>query len=180
MPRGLVRVRDHAGARVIPVETADVPDPELMLAVRRLADEVLNPVLRFEPLSPARRAALLEAYDACFDGLPRGAWASVLTQEIQAARRAILGAQEAAASRDEPLPVTSTASFTKTTDGYGAYPGLPAKFAINVRRQLLWTDGMRATMALVGELDGETRILSTEVGTFGDVPGPPQNATPQT
>jgi hypothetical protein len=163
----------------VPVDDADVPDGELMLAARRLADELLRPVLRFEPIHSQKRAALLEVYQSCFGSRPSLAWAGVLTQEIQTARRTILSVSDAKASEQDPPPATTSITFEKTSRGHARHPDRPAKFPVNVRQQLLWTDGVRATVGLVGELDGVTEVLTSIAGTFGPVPPLPAAATAQ-
>lgn len=178
LPKGLVSVLDATGAHVVPVETGDAPDLSVIVAARRLVAEVADPISRGESLHPKRRKALLQAYRTCFGGTPEGAWAAILTQEIQGARRALLATKEAAARQNQKQPDRTSIAFAKSTEGRARYPHLPPKFVRDVRQVLRWTDGVRATFDLVGDLDGETRVLGSISGAFDDAPLLPSSATP--
>ena len=178
LPRGLIAVLDEAGAHVIPGEVGDLPDSHARVAARRLADEVLQPIFRGEPLHPRKRAALLRAYDDCFGGSYEKAWAAVLTQEIQEAKRRLLAAHEVTARRNESPPAETNLAFTKTAKAHQAYPDLPRKFATNVRKRLVARNGVTATVELTGEIAGETQVPGYLTGTFADVPVLDSSATP--
>lgn len=177
MPRGLAPVVDATGAHVIPVEVGDSPDADLLVATHRLLREVLEPTLRYEPVSPTRRAAILGAYSACFGSDTGSAWASVLTDEIREGKRRLLAARDVAGRAAVTQPEASSIEFKKHGEGYERYPELPTKFATNVRRVVRWSDGTRATIDLIGEIDGETRVLGHLVVTSDEVPLPPPRAT---
>jgi hypothetical protein len=180
MPLGLTPVLDPTGAHVVSVEVGDAPDAALIVATTRLMDELFGPTLRHEPIHPKKRAAVLFAYKQCFGGTPDSAWAAVLAQEIQKTKRSLVAARDAAARKDEAPPETTSIEFTKDAGGHARYPALPARFAANVRQVVRWTDGTRATIDLIGEIDGETRVLGHIVGTFEPAPQLQSTATPLT
>jgi hypothetical protein len=178
LPRGLIPVLDESGAHVVPDDIGDLPDLHVRVAARRLVDEVLQPIFRSEPLHPRKRAALLQAYRHCFGSSCENAWAAILTREIQDARRRLLAAQEATARQNEVPPATTNLTFTKTPEGEQAYPDLPSKFATNVRRRVIATDGNTTTVELTGEIGGEIQVVGYLIGAYDDRPALDSSATP--
>jgi len=178
IPSGLIPVLDESGAHVIPSDIGDPPDLDVRVAARRLADEVLQPIFRGEPLHPEKRAALLQAYRLCFGGSYENAWAAILTMEIQDARRRLLAAQEATARRNEIPSAKTNLTFTKTSEGEQAFPELPSKFLKNARKRVIATDGNTRTVELVSEIGGETQVVGYLIQRNDEGPVLDSAATP--
>jgi DNA-directed RNA polymerase specialized sigma24 family protein len=164
VPKGLVSVHAPTGRDAIPIETADLPDAELVAAVRRLQSEVIRPALLGMPVPPAHRQLVLDAHERAFGGPPSAEWASILTSEIHEVRRQEL---VLALEKADPntVPEHSSVNITKTRDGHERFPDLPAAFEKKVRLALIRRWGDEALVALMGELDGQERVLSYMMGS---------------
>lgn len=90
----------------------------------------------------------------------------------------MLAAQEATARRNEVPPARTNLTLTKTPEGAQASPDLPSKFATNVRRRVIATDGKTSTVELTGEIGGETQVLGYLIGGYDDRPALDPSATP--
>lgn len=179
LPKGVMSVRDRTGVRVIPREVGDPPAADDHLAARRLAADVVAPILRGEAIQPGRRAALFEAHRLFFGAPPASAWATVLTDELQAARRALLTAREAAARCGELFPMETTISLAKLPAGHKRYPNLPTNFRVKARLVQRWTDGVRVAFDAVGEIEGETMVLGQVLGQWSTIAGETPISSPR-
>ncbi len=108
-PKGLAPIRfQQPIADYVPNGIGDLPDGSTMLMAHRVS-ELLRSIARGEPIHPDLRRSLERIYGASFALQPDDAWADVLLDEIERAKREKLRweAFNAGGQKSDPPPLES-------------------------------------------------------------------------
>jgi hypothetical protein len=170
--KGLMPMEDVTAQRLVPVTLGEVPDRTMTAAARRLFIDVIEAVALGHPATPNQLRVVRKAYVSLFGEEPELAWASILADEIQKARRGLLERKHAVASPSPqgPSEFDWSVSVTKKVGRKGVYPELPTKAELPLVPVKSYSRRGQVTVEAEAHHNGKPVTTFFVVGTFGEVP----------